>query len=113
MTAPTLPSYLGFEATVIPILLYTGTTFSQTISPSGTGVFPTGTTVQLVLTSPGGAALGTWSATVTPTTATWSVANTIADLIPVNTRYLITVTFLTTPVTTFPWFTGVVLRPKF
>ncbi|WP_405137505.1 hypothetical protein [Nocardia sp. NBC_01388] len=113
MTAPTLPSYLGAEATVIPILLYAGTTWTQAIIPSGTGVYPTGTTVALILTSPGGAALGTWAATVTPTAATWSVSNTIADAIPVNTHYLITVTYPTGPPTTFPWFTGPILRPRF
>lgn len=113
MTAPTLPSYLGVEATVLPILLYAGTTFTQAINPSPTGVFPTGTTVALLLTSPGGAALGTWAATVTPTAATWTVSNTLADAIPVNSRYLITVTYPTTPTITYPWFAGVVLRPTY
>ena len=113
MTAPTLPSYLGPEAIVLPILFYTGCTWTQTINPSSGGLFPAGTTVALVLTSPGGAALGTWSATVIPTAAAWSVSSTLVDAVPVNTRYLITVTYPTTPATTYPWFTGVVLRPTY
>jgi hypothetical protein len=112
VTAPTLPSYLGVEATVLPILLYAGTTWIQTITLSG-GTFPTTTTVQLILTSPGGAALGTWAATVTSTTASWTVSNGVADLIPVNSRYLISVTYPTIPATTYPWYAGVVLRPTY
>lgn len=113
MTAPTLPSYLGTEATVLPILLYAGCSWIQTITPSGGATFPAGTAVQLVLTSPGGAALGTWAATVTTGAASWSVGNTTADAIPANSRYLISVTYPTTPATTYPWFTGVVLRPSY
>lgn len=112
MTAPTLPSYLGPEATVLPLLLYTGCTFAQTITPGSTGVFPNGTTVSLAISTPGGASIATWAATVTATAATWSVSNTLADAVPVNSRYLITVTYPTTPAVTYPWFTGPVLRPN-
>jgi hypothetical protein len=110
MTTPIDPGYLGYQPTIEPLLLTTGATFVQSIQPSGGAVFPTGTTVSIVLTAPGGATLGSWNATVTPTAATWVVPNTVSDAIPANTRYTMLVTYPTAPVTTYPWYEGSVVR---
>jgi hypothetical protein len=111
MTAPTCQGFLGYQPLVEPLILNTGTTFVQTIQPSGGAQFPAGTTVQIVLTGPGGTALGTWPATVTTTSASWVVPNGTADAIPANSRYALMVTYPTSPATTYAWFQGAVIRP--
>ena len=103
-------TYLGYGPVLQPMLLITGTTFVQNITPSSGGVFPTGTTVVLNLTTAMGAALGSWSGTVTPTQVSWSVSNATADPIPANSRYEIIVTYPTSPTVTYCWFAGPVLR---
>ncbi|WP_405133998.1 hypothetical protein [Nocardia sp. NBC_01388] len=110
MTAPADPGFLGYQPTIEPLKLTTGASFVQTIQPSGGVLFPTGTTVKIVFTASGGAVLDTWSATVTTTTATWTVPNVTADAIPANTRYTMLVTYPFTPAVTYAWYEGVVLR---
>lgn len=110
MTAPIDPGFLGYQPTIEPLKLTTGASFVQTIQPSGGAVFPTGTTVNIVITAPGGAPLGTWPATVTSTAATWTVPNATADPIPANSRYTMLVTYPTTPATTYAWYEGTVIR---
>lgn len=103
-------TYLGYGPVLQPMLLITGTTFVQTITPSAGGVFPSGTTVVLNLSTPGGYALASWSGTVTATQVSWNVSNTLADPIPAQSRYQIIVTYPTSPTTTYCWFAGPVLR---
>ncbi|MBH0775018.1 LtfC-like domain-containing protein [Nocardia bovistercoris] len=110
MTTSNDPGYLGYQPTLEPLKLTTGAGFVQTIQPSDGAVFPSGTTVSIVLTTPGGGALGTWAATVTSTAATWNVAAATCNDIPANSRYTMLVTYPTAPVTTYAWFAGVVVR---
>ncbi|MFC9994583.1 hypothetical protein [Nocardia sp. NPDC127526] len=104
------PGYLGYQPTLQPLKLTTGASFVQTIQPSGGAVFPAGTKVSIVLTTPGGQPLGTWPATVTDTAATWAVPAATCDDIPSNSRYTMLVTYLTSPVTTYAWYAGTVIR---
>ncbi|MFB7719324.1 hypothetical protein [Nocardia sp. NPDC056100] len=110
MTTPIDPGFLGYQPTIEPLKLTTGASFVQTIQPSGGAVFPTGTTVSIVLTTSGGASLGTWPATVTPTAATWAVPAATCDAIPTNSRYTMLVTYTTTPATTYAWYEGTIIR---
>ncbi|MFD3511235.1 hypothetical protein [Nocardia sp. NPDC058666] len=110
MTSPVDPGYLGYKPTVEPLILTTGANFIQTVQPSGGAVFPSGTTVSIVLTAPGGAPLATWSAAVTPTAASWSVSSASCDTIPTNSRYTMLATFPTTPASTYAWYEGTVIR---
>ncbi|MFI7528052.1 hypothetical protein [Nocardia salmonicida] len=110
MTTALDPGYLGYQPKVEPLKLTTGASFVQTIEPSGGAVFPTGTTVSIVITAPGGAPLGTWAATVTTTAAKWTVPAITCDAIPTNSRYTMLVTYLTSPVTTYAWYVGSVIR---
>lgn len=105
-------TYLGYGPVLQPLLLITGTTFVQSITPSAGAVFATGTTVVLNLTTAMGAPLAgsPWNGTVTPTLVSWSVSNTIADPVPANSRYEIIVTYPTAPTVTYCWFAGPVLR---
>lgn len=110
MTTPIDPGYLGYQPKVEPLKLSTGAGFVQTIQPSDGAVFPSGTTVSIVLTAPGGAPLGTWAATVTPAAASWTVPAATCDLIPTNSRYTMLVTYQTTPVSTYAWYVGSIIR---
>ncbi|RDI63231.1 LtfC-like domain-containing protein [Nocardia pseudobrasiliensis] len=113
MTTPSDPGFLGYQPTIEPLKLTTGASFVQTVQPSGGAVFPSGTTISLVLTAPGGAALGSWPATVTSTTATWNVSTEIADAVPANSRYTMLVTYPAGPAgpaTTYAWYAGTVIR---
>ncbi|MFJ4653840.1 hypothetical protein ACIP5Y_21445 [Nocardia sp. NPDC088792] len=109
MTAA-VSTYLGYGPILQPMLLITGKTFVQNIEPSQGGVFPTGTTVTLDLSTAMGAAITSWAATVTAELASWTVSNTLADAIPANSRYEVTVTYPTSPVTIYCWFAGPVVR---
>ncbi|KZM68116.1 hypothetical protein [Nocardia terpenica] len=104
------PGYLGYRPIIEPLTLTTGASFVQTIQPSSGGVFPAGTAIGIVLTDPSGNALGTWWATVTATSAMWTVPSITADSIPVNTRYTMLATFPTTPSTTYAWYEGAIVR---
>ncbi|PXX65382.1 hypothetical protein DFR70_104446 [Nocardia tenerifensis] len=110
MTTPIDPGFLGYQPTIEPLKLTTGASFVQTIQPSGGAVFPAGTTIAIVLTAPGGTALGSWSATVTPTAATWNVPSVTCDAIPANSRYTMLVTYQTAPPTVYAWYAGSVVR---
>lgn len=110
MTSPVDPGYLGYQPTIEPLILTTGASFVQTIQPSGGAVFPTGTTISIVLTAPSGAALTPWSATVTPTAAAWAVPSAVCDAVPANSRYTMLVTYPTAPATTYAWYEGAVIR---
>lgn len=110
MTAPIDPGFLGYQPTIEPLKLTTGASFVQTIQPSGGVNFPSGTTISIVLTAPGGAALGSWAATVTTTQASWNVPAVTADAIPTNARYIMLVTFPTPQPTTYAWYEGSVIR---
>ncbi|WP_137876133.1 hypothetical protein [Rhodococcus sp. Q] len=110
MTSSIDPGYLGYQPKIEPLKLTTGAGFVQTIQPSDGAVFPSGTTVSIVLTAPGGASLGTWPATVTPTAASWTVPAATSDPIPTNSRYTMLVTYTTTPATTYAWYVGSVIR---
>ncbi|MGK8554399.1 LtfC-like domain-containing protein [Nocardia gipuzkoensis] len=110
MTTPIDPGYLGYQPTIEPLRLTTGASFVQTIQPSGGAVFPAGTSVSIVLTAPGGAVLDTWSATVTPAAASWTVPSATCDGIPANSRYTLLVTYPTTPTTAYAWYAGTVIR---
>ncbi|MGW5920133.1 LtfC-like domain-containing protein [Nocardia fluminea] len=110
MTSPVDPGYLGYQPTVEPLILTTGASFVQTIQPSDGAVFPTGTTISIALTAPSGIPLAAWSATVTPTAASWAVSTAICDAIPANSRYTMLVTYPTTPTTTYAWYVGSVIR---
>ena len=109
MTSP-VSTYLGYGPIQQPLLLVAGTTFVQNITPSPGGTFPAGTTVSLNLLTPMGASLGSWAGTVTSGQVSWSVSNSVADLIPANSRYEIVVTYPTSPPTVQCWFAGAVLR---
>ncbi|WP_067852430.1 LtfC-like domain-containing protein [Nocardia shimofusensis] len=106
------PGYLGYQPTLEPLKLTTGASFVQTIQPSGGAVFPTGTQISIVLTAPGGAALGAWPATVDANIATWTVPAATCDEIPANSRYTMLVTYPTSPVTTYAWYAGSVIRTQ-
>ncbi|WP_405166712.1 hypothetical protein OG203_17400 [Nocardia sp. NBC_01499] len=110
MTTALDPGYLGYQPKIEPLKLTTGASFVQTIEASGGAGFPPGTTVSIVLTAAGGAPLGTWAATVTPTTASWTVPAVTCDPIPTNSRYTMLVTYPTSPVTTYAWYVGSVIR---
>lgn len=110
MTTPCNPGFLGYSPTVEPLMLTTGASFVQTLQPSGAAGFPAGTTVALVFTAPGGAPVATWPATVTATTASWAVSNAVCDPIPAGTRYTMLVTYPTSPVTSYAWYEGIVVR---
>ncbi|WP_330185030.1 hypothetical protein OHB26_16445 [Nocardia sp. NBC_01503] len=110
MTAPIDPGFLGYQPTIEPLKLTTGASFVQTLQPSGGVNFPTGTTVSIVLTAPGGAALGSWPATMTLTQASWNVASTTCDAIPANSRYTMLVTYPTPQPVTYAWYEGAVIR---
>ncbi|WP_067836001.1 DUF7264 domain-containing protein [Nocardia lijiangensis] len=104
------PGYLGYQPTLEPLKLTTGASFVQTIQPSDGAVFPNGTTVSIVLTAPGGTAIGAWPATVTSNAAAWTVPAAICDDIPANSRYTMLVTYPTSPATTYAWYAGTVIR---
>lgn len=110
MTLPVDPGYLGYDPIREPLKLTTGATFVQTIQPSGGAQFPAGTTVTIVLTTPGGAPLGSWAATVTSTAASWVVPSATCDAIPTGSRYTVLISYPTSPVQTYPWYEGVVVR---
>ncbi|WP_019932360.1 hypothetical protein [Nocardia sp. BMG111209] len=110
MTTPIDPGFLGYQPTVEPLKLTTGASFVQTIQPSGGATFPTGTTVAIVLTSPGGTSLGSWPATVTSTQAGWNVPNATCDAIPANSRYTVLVTYPTPQSASYAWYEGTVIR---
>ncbi|MCP2276442.1 hypothetical protein ACFYT3_07820 [Nocardia amikacinitolerans] len=110
MSTPNGPGYLGYQPTLEPLKLTTGASFVQTIQPSDGAVFPDGTTVSIVLTAPGGAALGAWPATVDSNGAVWTVPAAICDDIPTNSRYTMLVTYPTSPATTYAWYAGTVVR---
>ncbi|WP_278266209.1 hypothetical protein [Nocardia sp. AG03] len=110
MTTALDPGYLGYQPRIEPLKLTTGASFVQTIEPSGGAEFPAGTEVRIVLSAPGGAALGEWPAAVTANAATWSVPAATCDAIPTNSRYTMLVTYLTSPVTTYAWYVGSVIR---
>ncbi|MFI9508437.1 hypothetical protein [Nocardia sp. NPDC052566] len=110
MTTFNDPGYLGYQPTLQPLKLTTGASFVQTIQPSDGAVFPTGTKVSIVVTKPGGESLGTWPATVTNSAAVWSVASVTCDEVPANSRYTMLVTYPTSPVTTYAWYAGSVIR---
>ncbi|MFF2555764.1 hypothetical protein ACFVUS_32470 [Nocardia sp. NPDC058058] len=110
MTAPIDPGFLGYQPTIEPLKLTTGASFVQTIQPSGGANFPAGTTISIALTSPSGASLGSWPATVTTTQATWNVVSATCDAIPANSRYIMLVTYPTPQPTTYAWYEGAVIR---
>lgn len=110
MTSPIDPGYLGYQPKIEPLKLTTGASFVQTIQPTDGAVFPSGTTVSIVITAPGGAPLGTWPATVTSNAASWTVPAATSDPIPTNSRYTMLVTYTTTPATTYAWYVGSVIR---
>ncbi|MFJ4652684.1 hypothetical protein ACIP5Y_15595 [Nocardia sp. NPDC088792] len=109
MTSPTDPGYLGYQPIIEPLTLTTGASFVQTIQPLGPA-FAAGTTVTLQFTDPSGIPLGSWPATVTSAGASWNVPNATCDAIPGNSRYSIMVGYPGTPVTTYPWYMGTVVR---
>ncbi len=112
MTSPIDPGYLGYQPTIEPMKLTTGASFVQTIQAANGGTFPSGTSANIVVTSPSGTVLGTWAATnVTTTSLGWVVSNSVTDLIPANSRYTMLVTFPTTPTpTVYAWYEGAVQR---
>lgn len=110
MTTPNDPGYLGYQPTLEPLKLTTGASFVQTIQPAGGAVFPDGTTIAIVLTSPAGTSLGAWEAFVTANAATWTVPPVTCDAIPANSRYTMLVTYPTAPATTYAWYAGSVIR---
>lgn len=111
MTLPGNLGNLGYVPIIEPLVLTLGASFVQQIVPTSPGVFPSSTTVVINLTTPGGASLGSWAATVVPGSASWNIANSVCDAIPANSRYSMIVTYPTSPPTTYAWFEGPVTRP--
>lgn len=103
---------LGYQPVQQSLTLSIGANFVHTLTP-GTTPYPVGMTAWItVLAANDSTVLDTWNATVTTSTASWSVPTSSTNPIPSGARYRLYALLPGSPNVPELWFYGPVVRAE-